>query len=268
MTQSVNRVLDRLTDLYRRTLYNMIKYPTKVYVSLFAALMFGFFIYRLLPNEFAPREDRGAFFIIVNGPEGASFDFISKQMLLVEDILMPYVESGEARRALIRAPRGFGGGGDYSGGFAIMTLNDWSERRSAFRILGEVRSKLSKISGVRAIPIMRSGLGGGVGKPVQFVLGGSDFATLAKWRDIVLAKADSNPGLVGIEDDYDATRPQLIVDIDKDRAADLGVSVLTISRTLESMLGSRIVTSYENNGEEYNVIIQGLDEIQRSPNDI
>lgn len=115
---------------------------------------------------------------------------------------------------------------------------------------------------------MRQGLGGGGGKPIEFVIGGSDIEELAKWRDLVLEEARKNPGLVGLEDDYKETRPQLRIAIDRARAGDLGVSVRSIGRTLESMLGSRIVTTYIDAGEEYNVIVEGQRDAQSTPDDI
>jgi multidrug efflux pump len=113
---------------------------------------------------------------------------------------------------------------------------------------------------------MRQGFGARIQKPVQFVIGGGTYEELAKWRDILLEKIDeSNPGLTGIEWDYKETKPQLRVDIDYDRAADLGVTVGRIGRTLETMLGSRKVTTYIDAGEEYDVILEGERDAQRTP---
>jgi multidrug efflux pump len=267
ISRKTQRGIDQLRRWYQNSLDRLMDQSTKVFIGLGLLAAAGVGIWQLVPNEFAPKEDRGAFFMLINGPEGAAYDFTKEQMLKVEDILMPYVEAGEFERVLIRAPRGFGGN-DFSGGFAIVVLKDWAERRSAWTIMGEVRGKLAQIPGVRAFPIMRQGLGGGVGKPVQFVMGGVDFDQLAEWRDIILEKASENPGLTGLDHDYEETKPQLSINIDRDRAGDLGVSIVNISRTLESLLGSRIVTTYLNDGEEYNVIVEGERSIQQSPEDI
>ena len=76
----------------------------------------------------------------------------------------------------------------------------------------------------------RRGLGGGAGKPVEFVLGGSDYDELARWRDILIERAEENNGLSNLESDYKENKPQLEVIIDKDRAADLGVSIAQVRR--------------------------------------
>ncbi|MFQ5534678.1 MAG: efflux RND transporter permease subunit [Sphingomonadales bacterium] len=125
-----------------------------------------------------------------------------------------------------------------------------------------------KLPGYRAFPVMRQGLGGRNRKPVQFVIGGSSFEELTRWRDIILKKAAENPMLLGVDSDYRETKPQLMVHIDRDRAADLGVSIRTIGLTLETMMNSRRVTTYNDRGEEYDVKLQSADADRRQPSDL
>jgi multidrug efflux pump len=119
---------------------------------------------------------------------------------------------------------------------------------------------------VRIATTMRQGFGARIQKPVQLVLGGGTYEELAQWRDTLLAAIDrDNPGLTQIDWDYKETKPQFRVEIDYERAADLGVKVGTVGRTLETMLGSRKVTTYMDQGEEYDVILEGERDAQRSP---
>merc|ERR1712242_363436 len=105
---------------------------------------------------------------------------------------------------------------------------------------------------------MRQGLGGGTGKPVQFVLSGPTYEALAEWRDIVIeAVNENNPGIQGLDSDYKETRPQLDFVVDYERAADLGVTISDIGTTLESMMGGKNVTTFLDNGQEYDVIVEG-----------
>jgi multidrug efflux pump len=97
----------------------------------------------------------------------------------------------------------------------------------------------------------------GFNKPFQAVIGGPDYATLSKWSTQMLQLAEKNPGLVNVDTDYKERKPQIRVAVDRNRAADLGISLETIGRTLETMLGSRIVTTYIDRGREYDVILQG-----------
>jgi multidrug efflux pump len=115
---------------------------------------------------------------------------------------------------------------------------------------------------------MRQGLGRGASKPVQFVIGGSNYEELAAWRDILLSKAAENPNLIDLDHDYKETKPQLEVVIDRNAAGDLGVSIAAISRTLESKLGSRRVTTFIEDGEEYDVLVEGEEGMYRSPADL
>jgi multidrug efflux pump len=99
-------------------------------------------------------------------------------------------------------------------------------------------------------------------------LQGNTYEELVQWRDIVISKASENPGLLRIDSDYKETSPQLLVNIDRDRAADLGVSISEIGGTLETMLGQRRVSTYLDRGQEYDVVLEGNKEDYRSPNSI
>ena len=148
----------------------------------------------------------------------------------------------------MRVPRGFGAALDYNQVITIVNLDDWSRRRPAGVVMAEVRSKLADLTGMQHFAIMRQGLSTGLQKKVQFVIGGPEYETLAQWRDIVLEEARKNPGLSGVDYDYKESKPQLGVNIDRTRAADLGVSIETIGTTLETLLGSRRVTTFTDKG--------------------
>jgi multidrug efflux pump len=187
----------------------------------------------------------------------------------IERRLLPYAESGEALRLLVRTPRSFTNLANFNNGIVIFSLNNWNQRRSAWTIMDEVRAKLSDLPGVVAFPVMRQGFGASIQKPVQFVIGGGTYGELAAWRDTLLEKIEeNNPGLLGIDWDYKETKPQLQVNINYDRAAELGVTIGNIGRTLETMLGSRRVTTYLEEGEEYDVILEGERDAQRTPTDL
>ena len=261
----VDEAIARTQCIYIRSLKTCLAYPARV-LLVFAALIALFaVVFQQLPNEYAPKEDRGAFFVIVNGPEGATFSYMEEYMDEVERRLMPYVESGEFTRLLVRAPRAFGNTETYNHGIVIIGLSDWSERRNGFAYVNEVREKLSDLPGIRAFPVMRQGFGSSLSKPVEFVIGGGTYAELAQWRDVLLDKIEAdNPGFVGVDWDFKETSPQLEVEIDYQRASELGVTIGDIGRTLETMLGSRRVTTYIDRGEEYDVILEGERDQQRT----
>ena len=269
MTKAVDDLFGKFRNAYASILEKLLKVRLLM-IGIFAAMAAAaILLINIIPSEYAPKEDRGAFFLMVTGPEGASFEYIKEYMEVVEERMQPYIDSGEINRSLVRAPRGFGTLASFNDGIVIAVLDDWSKRRSAEQIMGEIAGKMSDLPGVRAFPIMRQGFGGGTSKPVQFVLGGGTYEELAQWRDILIEKInENNPGLTDIDSDYKETKPQLRLVINKDRAGDLGVSVQTIGRTLETMLGSRRVTTYIEDGEEYDVILEGERTKQNTPTDM
>ncbi|MGD9138789.1 MAG: efflux RND transporter permease subunit, partial [Desulfobacterales bacterium] len=266
----------RLTSLhktvakrYSRLLIFLMQYKW-ISVLIFAIILGSTpLFYTLIDKEYAPLEDRGAFFVIADGPEGASFEKSYEMLERMEEVLMPLYEKGEATRVLLRLPASFSSTNEVNSVRGIVVLSQWAERnRSMQEIMQDVNRKLKALPGYRAFSVARRGLGGGTGKPVEFVLGGSDYDELARWRDILIERAAENNGLSNLESDYKENKPQLEVIIDKDRAADVGVSIAQIGRTLETMLGFRQVTTYIDRGEEYDVILEGKKEQKRTPTDI
>jgi multidrug efflux pump len=258
---------------YRRMLEGSVGRSGLLGALVLGAVAASAWLYTAIPKELTPPEDQGNFFITVNGPEGAGFDYTAEQALKIEAPLMQLIDEGVASRVLVRAPRGMGGATseDMHTAMAILFLAPWGERPPAFEIQRRLQAKMDEIPGVRAQVTMRTGLarGGGGNQPVQFVIGGPDYATLAQWQDtLVLRRAEQLPGLIGVDSDYKETRPQLRVVVDRQRAADLGVSVQEIGSTLETMLGSRRVTTFERDGEEYDVMLQAGREDRSDPADL
>ncbi len=268
LTRAVDALFRLLQNGYRRLLTATLGYTLPAFLAVVGSAALSYGLLRELPSEFTPREDRGSFFVVSSAPQGASYGYSMEVFAELEKRLMYLVDNGEAQRLLVRAPRSFGNNADFNEVITIINLNDHGTRRSAWEIMEEVRAKVADLRGVQNFIIMRQGLSRGLSKPLQFVLGGPTYEELARWRDILLEKAAANPNLVGLDYDYKETKPQLEVAIDRARAADLGVSIANIGRTLESLLGFRRVTTYVDNGEEYDVILEGDYEGKRLPGDL
>ena len=263
----VDRAFNGIKWLYGHVFDIIVRFPVILIAGLLGAFAAIWLLYQTLGQEYAPTEDRGSFFITVRGPEGASFEYMSKYLDEIERRLLPYTESGEISRLLVRAP-GFGSNA-YNQGNVVAVLDDWSSRRPAREIMGEINAKMSDLPGIRAFAIMRQGLASGGGKPVQFVIGGPSYEQIVEWRDTFVAALEAdNPGLTDIDWDYKENQPQYRIEINYARAADLGVTVSEIGSTLQTMLGSRRVTTYIDQGEEYDVILEGLRSEQSTPNDV
>ena len=268
VADATDRFFRWLSRWYERTVRAALAAPAIVFAAGAAAIALAVTLFSVLPSEYAPAEDRQRIWISVAAPEGASLSYVDSYLRQVEVIAMEEVERGTVKRVQTRAGA-FGGGGDVNVGRIFMVLNDWDKRdESAQEIAARLRSRLADLP-VRIVVGTPSGLGiRGGGAPVQIVLGGGDYEELAAWRDILVAKAAENPGLTNIDSDYHPRKPQLKVAIDRDRAADLGVSLTAVGRTLETMMGSRVVTTFLDRGEEYNVILQAREEDRASPNDL
>lgn len=256
----------KFEDAYERSLMRAITVPSMAFVVVILASAGSYVLFNQLGQEYVPAEDQGNFFVMVRGAEGTSYQSDEKNMLQIEEILLPYVDKGMVQTMIVRSP----GWGNSTGVVIVRTVPHGERDWSTFELMNEVRQKLSDIPDVVAVANMRSSLGGGGGggRPVRFVLQGHDFNQLAEWRDIVMARAEENPGFVQVDSNYRETVPQLLINIDRDRAADLGVSVGDIGRTLEAILGERRVTTFSDRGEEYDVIIEGEREDYRTPSDI
>ncbi|WP_277812168.1 efflux RND transporter permease subunit [Chromohalobacter canadensis] len=267
ISRAVHTLLDATQRLYRYVLFTLLRVRWLCLVVFVALLGATVWLFGELPNEYTPQEDRGNFFILVNGPEGATFDYMQDYMDEIEARLLPLVDEGEIRNISVRAPRGYGNIENFNDGMVIVSLAAWGERRSAWDIMADVRQRLADLPGVDAAPVMRQGFGGRIQKPVQFVIGGGTYESLVTWRDQLLERirADEDSGLTALDSDYKETQPQLRIKIDYQRAAALGVNVDTIGHTLQTLFGGRSVTSYVDDGEEYDVILEGERDTQRSP---
>ena len=266
----IARVLDRVSRGYRGLLERSIDRIWLFGALMLVAIAASAILFKAVPSELAPPEDRGVFFASLVGPEGAGFDYTVGQVKQVEEVLLKQVGEGKPmQRVNTRVPGGFGASEEMHTGQAIVFLSDWNKRDvSTDDVVQQVRKDLGGLPGIRVNPQVRSGLTRGGGQPFQIVLGGPEYGELAQWRDRVLARMEKNPNFFAADSDYKETRPQMRVMIDRGRAADLGVSVSEIGRTLETMMGSRRVTTFVDNGEEYDVILQADRALRATPADL
>jgi multidrug efflux pump len=220
-----------------------------------------------LPTELAPREDRGRVQIFVQGPEGSSLDYIQRQLDQVAAIALQEVERGNATRVITRTGN-WNNQASVSSGMVLLPLKSWGERPdTAEQIVTRMQELTRDIPGARVVPRTPGGLGGN-GKPVQIVLQGPEYRDVADVAEKVIAAAAENPGLTNLEMDYEERQPQLRVGIDRNKAGDLGVSLTSVARALETMLGSRVVTTFLMGGDEYNVVLQARDDQRASVGDL
>jgi multidrug efflux pump len=255
---------------YRWLLVRALGAPLVIVGLGIATMGASYFLFTSLPREFAPTEDRGYFFISVTAPQGASINYTRAQVAKIEEILKPVVDSGDVERVFTNVAPSFGRPGDVRQASLSIRLKPWHDRaRKQQAIVQELFPQLNALPGVRAIAINPASLGQpSFQQAVRVVLGGNTYDELAGWRDILMQRMRENPGLQNVNADYEENKPQFMVEIDRARAADLGVAVDEIGRTLETLLGSRNVTTFSDRGEEYNVILQARAEDRVTPSDL
>ncbi len=262
--------LKNISLVYKASLQKWIVKKKIVILFLVVTLVLTLFLFVFAPKQLIAPEDRGAFFVIVKAPQGSGFNFTKNKAEDIEKLLLPEVGKGEYRKLIMRVP-GFGKSAkQVNSGFIIVLLEPWAKRdRHGVKIMRESFGKIGKVPGVLAFPIMPQGIRtGGVESPVQFVLLGNTYDQLIKWKEIIKKEARKNPGLTSIQDDFDLNKPQLNVQINQKKAADLGVSTSDIGRTIETIFGSKTVTNFTQDGKEYSIILQGDIKDRQEPDSI
>jgi multidrug efflux pump len=269
LTHAVNRLFQRLSSGYEAILRRSLKHPWLVIAGALAIFAGSLTLIGQLPKEYMPREDRGIVFIMLTAPDGASIDYTLSYVEETEKIVLKDKASGDVRRVLARSGS-WGGGADVNTAMVIAPLSVWSEREhSAQELAASYNRQLRDLPGVQAYAVAPGAWAlGQSSRPLNIVLGGTSYAELAEWRDIVMLEAGKLPGLSNLQSDYNERKPKIDVSVDRDRAADLGVSLAAVGRTLETILGSRVVTTFIDRGEEYRVILQGADERRQTPSDL
>ena len=267
--KTLDKWFKKLSGAYARLLRRAIKRPLFVIGVALAIFAGSLKLLDLLPVEYMPREDRGFGMVRLTAPDGASLEYTVGYMKQIEEIMYRDVASGDLLRVISRSGS-WGGGSDVNTGRLFGPLAVWSERdRSAREIVQGWNAELRQLPGVEAFAFAPGAWSlGQSNRPLRIVLGGVDYDELAEWRDTVIREAEKIPGLFAIQADYRERKPKIDVSIDRNRAADLGVSLQNVGRTLETILGSRVVTTFIDKGEEYRVILQGADEMRQTPSDL
>ena len=280
MVGGIDRMFHNLDDRYAAALRRALEGRKPLWIvggalGLFGLLLTVFvigvpFSGLRIPSELAPQEDRAMIRIFVTAPEGSSIGYLDRQLRQVEEIAMAEVENGNARRVNVRTG-GFGRSGDVSTGMVFMPLNLWDQRdESAGEISDRLRQRTQGIAGARVnVNQVGSPLTRNSTRPLAIAMGGGDYDEIVRWRDKVMQRvATENPRILNLESDYLERQPRVNVQIDRNKAADLGVSLQSVGRTLETMMGSRIVTTFERAGEEYDVMLQARDTQRASVGDL
>ncbi len=246
----VEGILGGLERGYKASLGVALKLP---WLVLFLALCVGAgggWIFTQMKSELSPTEDRGVVIVSGNSPEGASFAYTKRYAGQVEELLAAVPD--------LRSYLMIVGSGEVTQFTSFARLKDWSERETKQQeITQSLLPRLRKIAGVQASASNPASLGTrGFGKPFQFVIQSSaSYAEINDIADRLVEKLKDNPGLADLDTDMRLNKPEVEVEIDRDRVADLGLDISVIGRTLETLLGGRNVSNFQIGSELYDVTV-------------
>ncbi|MDR1982181.1 MAG: efflux RND transporter permease subunit [Holosporaceae bacterium] len=265
----VDDVMLKMRTIYNNLLKALVLHKSSIVILFLSISGITLLITYNIPGEYEPKEDRNMLTVKIDADEGTGFYAMSSYMDSVLNKIYPLQDKNLANNILAIVPGFRESEGAVNSGMVIIELKKQEDRSlSVFQIASQLRKELSKIPGVKSSPVFPMGIGTKGAHALQFVLGGYDYEELVKWRDIIFTEAKQYSGISDIDCDYKETTPKFRVDIDKDRAGDLSVSVKTIGSTLEAMLGSKNITTFVDRGQEYNVILQADKESRDNIDDI
>jgi len=256
-------LLRRLDAGYHSALERVL-HRRRIVVGAAALIMAGMTaLFLALPEELAPDEDAGLIMGVGSAPEGATIEFTDRYAMQIVDL---FAELPEQDRFF-----GFTGFNGVTNSIVFVGLKDWRDRdRSSLQIANDLFPQFSNIAGIMAFPVTPPPLGANDwGQPVSFVV-----QSTLSWDELdgivqrLIAKIAENPNLTNPDSDLKLNKPELKIDMNREKIASVGSSVSNVGRTLETMLGGRNVTRFKIGSEQYDVIVQVDDDARRTPNDL
>jgi multidrug efflux pump len=259
---------ERLAAAYAWLLRPALAHPG--FWVLLGAIWVGFGVWvlgaGLIDEELIPTADRNGVIARTIGPEGSTIEYQDRYQRQAEEV---FLQEDDVLRAFSVVALGIGTPGVVNQGMIFSTLRPREDReRSQSEITRDLGERLAEIPGVEGYAFEPSPLRGFRSQPVSVVLQGTDIFELARFTDEVLARARRIPGLVNLRSDLYLNKPQLEVEIDRDRASDLGVSVRDIATTLQILLGGHDISTFKLEGETYDVIAQLARDARTNPDDL
>ncbi len=259
----LERGLHGLARSYRTALDAALRARPIVVLALLATVGAGAWLGVTMKSELSPLEDRGVILILGTAPEGATIDYSSRYAREFEPIGMNLPEVGSTY-AVAGSPT-------VTDAIAFLRLRHWDERsRKQQEIAEAIRPQVDAVPGVRAFVNNPPSLGQSFrSRPVQVVIMSSrPFGEIEGQVERLMEVLRDHPGLVGVDHDLRLNKPQIDVRMNRDKIADMGLSVEATGRTLETLFGGRQVTRFNREGKQYDVIVQVAPTDRETPYDL
>ena len=261
--RGMERLFMGLTRGYGRALSWTLVHRWVVLLVMLASAGGSYYLFTTAKSELSPLEDRGVISMPIRAPDGATLDYTARYLDAIERIAAQYPEFD--RRFM------FVGGGGVSNAFGVLRTVDWTERSiSTPELAQKMLPQLMALPGVTVFPVTPPSLGQGFReRAINYVLvSGDSYNNMSRAAQAMIAEMQKNPGIVQPDSDLQLNKPEIFIDVDRARAADVGVAVDTVARTIETMLGGRVVTRYKRDAEQYDVLVQTEGRDRATPEDI
>nr|MEA2797609.1 multidrug efflux pump [Phenylobacterium sp.] len=261
IARRVNSGMNALRASYHATLEALLGRRSASVAAAGLVVLLGaaaMFLFTTLPRELVPNEDRRRVDVSVQSPEGAGFDYTLRAAKQVEARMTRLLRDNTIVRYTMSLP-GFGGNQYNSGNVNVVLPDTGASKVSSQDMAAQLNRELSSITGARVIAAVRPSIqrgGGGGGSNVDLILLGDEYPQISAAVQPLLIAAQKNPGMARARLDYEPTSPRLLVNIDQQKAASLGVSAQSVGTALQALFGSQKVTTYIKSGQEYDVILQ------------
>ena len=257
-----------MEDGYKSSLAKFMKVKWWAFVIIGICLAMIFFIFKGIPSELAPLEDRNQFRLSVTAPEGSSFEYMDTYMDSLSQFMMDSIP--EMDRMTSMTSPGWGGGSVNSGFITVMLVDPKFRERSQQDIVDMVNRNLKRFPQGRAFASQEQTISVSrrSGQPVQFVLQNNNFDKLKAVLPLFLEEANNSPVLQGVDADLKFNKPELRVNIDRLRASELGVSIADINHALELAYSDRRLGYFYKEGKQYQVLGQVDRSDRDDPDDI
>ncbi len=246
---------EKLTESYSSSLNGFMKRRWLAFVIVASAAGLIYLLGVTMPSELAPMEDRSEFRLQVQAQEGATFEYMDKYIVELNDFVDEEVPDRSSVFSMTSP--GFGNSG-VNTGFLRVVLKDPKERdRTQQQIVDEITSKVRKYSGVRSYVSQAQTIGDRRGGfPLQFVIQAGDINRLKAILPTFMERANASPKFAFIDLDLKFNKPEINVTIDRDKARNMGVNVLDIAQTLQLGLSGSRFGNFVMDGKQYQIIGQ------------
>jgi len=249
-----------LSHFYDETLNYWIDKHKIIIGFMISIVVFSILIFNFSPRELLPHEDRGVYLVIGKTDEGSSFKYTADKAEEIESRLIPLIkkEDESYQRIIMRVP-GFGKASkSYNSFIIIALLDDWKDRsQSSKKIMRKAIGKIVTVPQALAFPISPQSIRvSSYNKPVQMVIMGKSYEELERWQKLIIKELRKNKNLAAIESDYSRNKPEIKLVINRKKAQDLGVSIESIGKTIETLFSGKTVTTFNRLGKEYPIILQ------------